>query len=316
MTEKINLGISSCLLGERVRYDGSHARDRYITDTLGAYFNWVPVCPEVEMGLPVPRESMRLVGRPESPRLIARKSGADHTDTMLKWASRRLKELERENLAGFIFKSKSPSSGIGGVKVYTEKGMPSHRGNGIFGGAFIKGFPSLPAIDDGRLNNPALRENFIERVFVFKRWQDLMKGGGSIGDLVRFHTSHKLLLLSHSNAHYTELGRLMANARRFDRGVLHEKYISALMEGLKLLATARKNTNVLTHIMGYFKKLLEPDEKKELLEVIDNYHRGLVPLIVPVTLMNHYVRKFDIEYLKGQHYLSPHPIELMLRNHV
>lgn len=316
MTEKITLGVSSCLIGEQVRYSGTHARDHYITDTLGAYFNWVSVCPEVEIGLPVPREAMRLIGHHDSTRLVTRKSGVDYTDKMLSWASRRLKELEKENLAGFIFKSRSPSSGMSGVRVYTEKGMPSRTGSGIFGGAFTRHFPFLPAIDDGRLHNPSLRENFIERVFVFKRWQELIRKKTGIGDLVRFHASHKLLVLSHSNVHYTHLGRIVANAKTLERSALYDTYAATLMEGLKFMATARKNTNVLMHIMGYFKKHLTSRDKKELLDVIDSYHMGLVPLIVPVTLMKHYVRKFDVEYLKEQYYLDPHPMELMLRNHV
>lgn len=314
--EKITLGISACLMGERVRYDGGHARDSYITDTLGKYFNWVPVCPEVEMGLPVPRESMRLVGDPAAPRLVGRVSGADHTDEMLTWAGRRLEELASLGLAGFIFKSRSPSSGIGGVKVYTSEGMPSRRGTGIFGGAFIRRFPSLPVIDDGRLRNPSLRENFIERVFVYGRWMELLEQGGGRGALVAFHTAHKLLVLAHSPRHYAELGRLVARAKSFRPAELHARYLETLMEGLALLATARKNTNVLLHAMGYFKRLITADEKSELLEVIENYHRGLVPLVVPVTLLNHYVRRFGEPYLRGQIYLNPHPLELMLRNHV
>jgi uncharacterized protein YbgA (DUF1722 family)/uncharacterized protein YbbK (DUF523 family) len=314
--EKIRIGISSCLLGEKVRYDGGHKLDRFIAETLGEYFEWVPVCPEVEYGLPVPREEMRLVGDPESPRLITRRTGVDHTEGMLAWAGKRLKELEGEGLCGFIFKSRSPSSGLGGVKVYTPSGTPSKRGAGIFGGAFLKRFPLIPAEDDARLHNPALRENFIERVFVFRRWREFLKKGASRGDLVAFHTRHKLLVLAHSPRHYAALGRLAAGAKRLGREALLAEYIGTLMEALRLLATAKKNTNVLLHAMGYFKRLLSPDEKQELLEVIENFHRGLLPLVVPVTLIKHYVRKFDEKYLKGQYYLDPHPLELMLRNHV
>ncbi|MBC6933918.1 MAG: DUF1722 domain-containing protein, partial [Candidatus Brocadia sp.] len=202
MHEKIKMGISSCLLGEKVRYDGRHKLDRFITDTLGQYFEWVPVCPECEYGLPVPREPLRLVGRPESPRLITIKTGIDHTEKMLQWAEKKLGELEQENLCGFIFKSKSPSSGIVGVKMYTPSGIPSQRGAGIFGGAFMKHFPLIPVIDDGRLHNPQLRENFIENVFVFQRWQKIQKSK-SINDLVEFHTNHKLLMLAHSPRHYS-----------------------------------------------------------------------------------------------------------------
>lgn len=315
MHEKIPIGISSCLLGEKVRYDGGHKLDLFIADTLGQYFEWVPVCPEFEYGLPVPREPLHLVGSPASPRLITIKTGIDHTEKMLQWAAKRLGELEQHNLCGFIFKSKSPSSGIGGVKVYTPSGIPSQRGVGIFGGAFMKRFPLTPVIDDGRLHNPQLRENFIESVFVFQRWQKLQKSR-SINDLIGFHTSHKLLMLAHSPKHYSALGRLVAGAKRIKRDTLFSAYIQGFMEGMNLLATPKKNTNVLMHISGYFKKLISSDEKQELLEVIENYRRCLIPVIVPITLVKHYVRKYTVTYLLNQYYLNPHPLELMLRNHV
>ncbi len=314
--EKIKIGISKCLLGEKVRYDGGHKRDHYITDTLGQYFEWVPVCPEVEYGLPVPREAMHLTGSPDAPRLVTIRTHIDHTDGMLKWVEKKLKELEREDLCCFIFKSKSPSSGMTGVKVYGDKGIQSTKGVGIFAGAFMRRFSLLPVEDDGRLNDPELRENFIERVFVFKRWQEFIRKGGYLKDLLNFHTHHKLLLLAHSPKHYTLLGRLVANAKNH-KGDLHmEYYIKTMMDGLRLIATTKKNTNVLQHIMGYFRKQLSTEEKQELLELIENYWKGLIPLIVPVALVKHYVRKYDEPYLKKQYYLNPHPLELMLRNHV
>ena len=313
--EKIKIGISSCLLGEKVRYDAGHQLDRYITDTLGQYFEWVPVCPEVEYGLPVPREPMRLVGDPDSPRLLTIRTGIDHTEGMLKWAEKKLKELEKEGLCGFIFKSRSPSSGIGGVKVYTPSGMPSQRGIGLFGGAFMNKFPVIPVIDDGRLHDPGLRENFIERVFVYKRWQGFIKKGGLIRDLVAFHTEHKLLILSHSPKHFSVLGRLVARPKHYKPEDLNAEYVNLLMECLRLVATVKKNINVLQHIVGYFKNQLSSDDRKELLEVIENYHKGYIPLIVPVVLVKHYVRKFNEPYLQRQYYLNPHPLELMLRNH-
>ncbi|MCG2721686.1 MAG: DUF523 and DUF1722 domain-containing protein [Thermodesulfovibrionales bacterium] len=313
--EKIKIGISSCLLGENVRYDGGHQHDRYLTDTLGTYFEWAPVCPEVEYGLPVPREAMRLVGDPDAPRLLTIRTGVDHTNGMLRWAEKKMKKLEKYNLCGFIFKSRSPSSGIGGVKIYTEAGMPRNKGKGIFGNAFMKRFPLIPVIDDGKLHDPQLRENFIESVFVYKRWQEFLRKGGAIRDLIAFHTRHKLLILAHSQKHFRELGRMVARITQEGTEEFHMQYITLLMEGLQLLATPKKNTNVLLHIAGYFKKNLSSDEKKELLEIIGNYHEGFVPLIAPVILIMHYVRKFDEPYLKTQYYLNPHPIELMLRNH-
>jgi uncharacterized protein YbgA (DUF1722 family)/uncharacterized protein YbbK (DUF523 family) len=313
---KIRLGISSCLLGNPVRYDGGHKLDHFLTDTLGRYVDWVPVCPEVESGLPVPREAMHLVGDPAAPRLVTVRSGIDHTRRMNRWAGKRLVGLAREELCGFVFKSRSPSSGMQGVKIYSGSGMPGRTGAGIFARAFMDRFPLLPVEDDGRLHDPALRENFIERVFVYRRWQEYVNGDGTIGGLVSFHTGHKLLVMAHSQKHYRDLGALVAGAKKLPKAELHHAYLGMLMEGLRYLATARKNTNVLQHMAGYFKELLSADEKREVQELIENYHQELVPLIVPITLLQHHVRKYRVEYLQKQYYLNPHPLELMLRNHV
>jgi len=316
MKERIRVGISSCLLGEKVRYDGGHKLDRYLKDTLGRYVEWKAVCPEVEMGLSVPREAMRLSGNPDSPHLKTVHTGVDHTNQMLQWAEKKLVELQSENLCGFIFKSRSPSSGLKGVKVYGNTGIPVRTGIGIFAKAFINRFPLLPVEDDGRLHDPTLRENFIERIFVYKRWQDLIKEGGLPGAIVSFHTEHKFLILSHSPAHYTELGRLVANSGKYKLEELHMEYLGILTAALRLIATVKKHTNVLQHISGYLKKFLSADEKQELSEIISDYYKGLIPLIVPITILNHYVRKYNEQYLRRQYYLKPHPLELMLRNHV
>ncbi len=314
--KKIKLGISSCLLGENVRYDGGHKLDRFLRDTLGGYADFVPVCPEVECGLSIPREAMRLVGDPEDPRLLTRKTLIDHTPRMKNWITKRLRELEKEDLRGFIFKSRSPSSGMTGVKVYDETGTRIRKGKGLFAGAFMDRFPVLPVEDDGRLHDPGLRENFIERIFAYDRWRNMESSGRTAGKLVEFHSRHKYLILSHSRKTLKELGALTARAGKMPAGELYGSYIATLMEGMKLSATAKKNTDVLMHIMGYFKKVLTADEKKELLGIIEQYRTGLIPLVVPVTLLNHYVRKYSPEYLIGQYYLEPHPAELMLRNHV
>ncbi|OPY79338.1 MAG: hypothetical protein A4E65_01933 [Syntrophorhabdus sp. PtaU1.Bin153] len=313
--EKIRIGVSTCLLGEKVRYDGGHQHDHYITETLGRYFEYIPVCPEVEYGLPVPREPMHLVGNPGMPRLITIKTGIDHTDGMVTWADRRLKELRKEGLCGFIFKSKSPSSGMQGVKVYTSAGMPTRKGVGIFARAFMQCFPLLPVVDDGRLHDPILRENFVERVFAYRSWQNLLEGDKSIRSLIDFHTNHKLLLMSHSPKHYSALGRMVASAKNHVAD-LHAEYIRTMTDGLRLIATPRKHANVLQHMLGYLRTMVTRDEKQELLDIIDKYRRGLVPLVAPMVLVTHYVRKFDVQYLKRQSYLNPHPAELMLRNHV
>jgi uncharacterized protein YbgA (DUF1722 family)/uncharacterized protein YbbK (DUF523 family) len=313
---KIPIGISSCLLGNKVRYDGSHKHEPFLTETLGKYVEWIPVCPEVECGLPVPREAMRLVGDPKHPRLVTTRSGVDHTQRMQQWAVKKVRALQSESICGFVFKSRSPSSGMRGVKIYTSEGVPVSTGAGIFAQAFLEHFPLLPVEDEGRLHDPGLRESFIERVFVYRRWQEYHRYDGSIGGLVSFHSDHKLLLMAHSQKHYGMLGRLVAGAKRSRKEELHRNYLGTLMEGLGYLATTKKNTNVLQHMAGYFKEQLSQDEKQELHDVIGQYHQGLVPLIVPVTLFRHYVRKYRIAYLQRQYYLNPHPLELMLRNHV
>lgn len=316
MDKPITLGVSACLLGEQVRYNGGHSRDHFITDTLGAFVRFVPVCPEVECGLPVPREALRLVGDPDSPRLVTSRTKRDHTDKMLTWCAARVTELEQEDLCGFIFKKASPSSGMRGVKVYTEEGMPSRRGVGMFARAFMDHFPLLPAEDDGRLHDPKLRENFIEALFVMKRWRETLEPRPTRKDFIEFHTRHKLLIMSHSPRHLRLMGKMVADIKNYQLSDFTCEYRTALMEALQLKPTVKKSTDVLQHIMGFFKKDLSGDEKQELIEIINNYKAGHLPLIVPITLLNHYVRKYDQPYLKGQVYLNPHPVELRLRNHV
>jgi uncharacterized protein YbgA (DUF1722 family)/uncharacterized protein YbbK (DUF523 family) len=314
--EKIRLGISACLLGENVRYDGGHKLDRFLTETLGQYVEYVSVCPEVECGLPIPREALRLVGNPDSPRLVTTHTKQDLTGRMTQWARKRVFELEKEGLFGFIFKSDSPSSGMERVKVYSEQGMPAKKGIGMFARTFMEHFPLLPVEEEGRLHDPILRENFIERIFTLRRWRESLAHGENRGTLVDFHTRHKLLILSHSPKHYQIMGKLVAQAKDLPLKELYQKYQILLMEALFLKTTPKKNSNVLQHMMGYFKDQLSSDEKQELLEVIDRYRQEYIPLIVPATLMNHYVRKYNQPYLKEQVYLSPHPMELQLRNHV
>ncbi|MFH1502581.1 MAG: DUF523 and DUF1722 domain-containing protein [Candidatus Eisenbacteria bacterium] len=315
MTDRPRVGISTCLLGESVRYDGGHARDAFLTDTFGEFVEWVPVCPEVETGFGIPREAVHLVGDPASPRLVTVRTGVDVTGRMRVWARRRLKELEREDLVGFIFKSRSPSSGMERVKVFDERGMPQKVGTGIWARAFMDHFPLMPVEDEGRLHDPGIRENFIERVFCLRRYRDAMRPRRSRGALVRFQSEHKLQLMAHSPSLQKEMGRLVARAKELDLAELCSGYEDRLMRALRLAATTGKNVNVLEHALGYFKKVLTADEKREMLDVVVDYGRGLTPLVVPVTLLSHYVRKYEEPYLASQTYLSPHPAELKLRNH-
>jgi len=314
--EKIKLGISSCLLGNTVRYDGGHKLDRFLTDTLGKYVDYVPVCPEVECGLSIPRPSMRLEGNPDAPRLIVTSTGEDVTERMQTWAKKRVTELENEDLCGFIFKSDSPSSGMERVKVYNEKSMAVKNGVGMFAAMFMKYFPLLPVEDEGRLHDPGLRENFIERIFALKRWREALVTKKIKKSLINFHTRHKLLILAHSPKHYQVMGKLVATQKSVSGENVYKKYQDLLLDALKIKATPKKHVNVLQHMMGYFKKQLSVDEKKELLDLINHYQEGYVPLVVPVTLISHYVRKYDEPYLQEQTYLNPHPLELQLRNHV
>ncbi len=314
--EKIRLGVSSCLLGEKVRFDGSHKHDRFLTETLGKYVEYVPVCPEVEMGLPTPRETLRLVGEPGAQRLVFSKSGEDITARMQSWAQKRVAELEKENLSGFVFKSKSPSSGMERVKLYDKNGVPNKQGVGLFAQAFMEHFPLLPVEEDGRLHDPRLRENFIEIIFTLKRWRESIANGKTRGALVDFHSRHKLLILSHSPEIFRQMGKLVAGQMGLDIKETYAEYLALLMKGLRLKTTVAKHVNVLQHILGYFKNQLSADEKQEVLQVIQDYRSGLIPLIVPITLLNHFVRKYDQPYLQQQVYLNPHPLELQLRNHV
>ena len=314
MNSELKIGVSSCLLGNEVRFDGGHKHDRYLTWTLSNYFTFVPVCPEVECGLSIPREAMRLTGDPEKPTLVTNKTGINHTDRMINWAKKKVVELENESLCGFIFKNRSPSSGMERVKVYDKNNVPRSIGVGLFARAFMDHFPLLPVEEEGRLHDILLRENFIESIFVYKRWRDVVASASAAG-LVDFHSRHKLLLMAHSEKHCRLMGKMIAQAGKLDLDELISQYQESLMAAMRLKPTIKKHVNVLMHMMGYFKKQISADEKQELLSVLNQFHEGIVPLIVPITLLNHYIRKFNEPYLNSQYYLNPHPLELKLRNH-
>ncbi len=312
----IRILVSACLLGDRVRYDGGHKRDPFLVETLGRFVEWVRVCPEVDCGLSVPREPMRLVGDPAHSHLVTVTSGIDLTERMERFARARMKQLEPLDLCGYICKKDSPSSGMTRVRVYGAAGVPARRGAGVFTRIFMEHFPLVPVEEEGHLQDPLLREMFVERVFCLKRWRDLTREALTLRRLVGFHSDHKLLLLSHSRRGHDELGRLVARAKGMAPGRLHDEYIGLFMETLSQKATQKKHSDVLMHMVGHFKTLLTTDERQELLEVIARYRGGLVPLVVPLTLLHHYVRKYEVTYLARQVYLNPHPAELMLRNHV
>jgi len=311
----IRVGISSCLLGEAVRFDGGHKRDPFLTDTFGAFVEWVPVCPEVECGFGTPREAMRLVRVDNDVRLLTVRTAVDLTDRMAAYTRRRVAQLDTEDLCGYVLKKDSPSCGVERVKIYGTGGVPEKSGQGIFARGLVERFPSLPVEEEGRLSDPRLRENFVERVFAYWRLRGLFRGRWNLGTLVEFHTAHKLILMAHSPEAYRQLGRLVARARGVGRKDLERRYTEQFMSALAVIATPRRHANVLQHMAGYFKNLLDAKSKAELGAAIDDYRRGLVPLVVPMTLLRHHVRVHGVSYLEGQHYLAPHPKELMLRNH-
>ncbi|MBA4388099.1 MAG: DUF1722 domain-containing protein [Verrucomicrobia bacterium] len=315
MPGKPKLGISACLLGERVRYDGQHKYDAFLVEMLGRYAEYVPVCPEVACGLPVPRESMHLEGDPAKPRLLTTRTRKDLTGQMLDWVAKRVEELADEGLCGFVFKSKSPSSGMERVKVYNDKGGVIGSAPGLFAREFIKGFPLLPVEDEGRLNDPNLRANFIERVFTLNRYRTAIGGRKTPANLMEFHAAHKYLLLAHSEKHMRAMGRLTADANARTIGDVCRRYEELLLEGMKTHATPKRHANVLEHILGFFKDELTSAEKKELLGLIDEMRKGNMPLIATLTLVKHYVSKYNVAYLHDQIYLSPSPAELALLYH-
>lgn len=313
---KPRLGISACLLGEKVRYDGGHKQDHFLTDIFGCFVEWFPVCPEVEIGMGVPRETVRLVGEPGGPKMIAEYSGKDWTDAMRRFAAVRVRDLAELKLSGYVFKKNSPSCGMERVRVYSSQDMPARRGRGLFASAVMDRFSLMPVEEEGRLNDPALRENFIERVFAYHRWQEALAGSKSAGALVQFHTRHKFLLLAHSERPYRRLGRLVADVKNTSLRTVYEEYGRVFMEALAIRASVKKHANVLDHMMGYFSDDLSAAERHELLGLIGDYRKQLVPLIAPITLIQHYVRKYQVTYLNQQIYLAPGPKELMRRNHV
>ena len=325
------IGISACLLGQPVRYDAGHKRDGFLVETFGPHVEWVPVCPEVEAGFGVPRETLRLEWRsagaagtsrargqridPRHVALVFPKTGQDVTATMRQYAGRRAAELVQENLSGYVLKKDSPSCGMERVKVYSGAAV-ERSGRGLFAEALIATLPNLPVEEEGRLADPRLRDNFVERVFAYQRLRTLFSRRWNHHDLVRFHTAHKLTLMAHSPKAYHALGRLVANAGKRSGSSVEQEYEGGFMRALSVVATPGRHANVLQHMLGYFKKSLDADARQELLGLIEDHRRERVPLVVPITLMKHHVRRQGVAYLEGQVYLDPHPRELCLRNHV
>ncbi len=322
----IRIGVSACLLGNPVRYDGGHKRNALLVDLLGAWVEWVPVCPEIEFGLGVPRPTLRLEhadqpGEREpnsgtnTVRLVQPQDRLDLTAPMRRFARKRAMDLEGCNLSGYVLKKDSPSCGLERVKVYGARGAPRRDGRGLFASALIERFPLLPVEEEGRLSDLVLRENFIERVFAYHRLEQLFAGRWTIGQLVEFHTAHKLQVMAHSPDHYRKLGRLVASARDLTRPEIRRAYRDGFMTALQRVATRPRHVNVMEHMVGYLRRGLTIQARQELRDLVGDYRAGLVPLIVPLTMLKHHIRSLEVQYLQNQVYLEPHPKELMLRNH-
>jgi uncharacterized protein YbgA (DUF1722 family)/uncharacterized protein YbbK (DUF523 family) len=316
-TAPIRVGISSCLLGERVRFDGGHKRDSFVADVLARYVELVPVCPEVELGLGVPRETLRLEREDDGLVHLRSKSGRDLTAAMRRFSSRRVASLEALELCGYILKRASPSCGMERVKVYAGSGPPARDGRGLFAESLCARYPLLPVEEEGRLCDDRLRDNFVERVFAYARLKAFFRGRWTLAGLCAFHTAHKLELLAHAPRAYEALGRLVARAKELSGHELRQRYEAAFMGGLSVLATRGRHANVLSHMAGHLRHKLDAGDRAELRALVEDYRRGLVPLVVPVTLVRHHARRLADAYLLGQTgYLDPHPRELMLRNRV
>lgn len=308
--KKIPIGISSCLLGENVRFDGSHKRDAYITGTLGEYFEFHPVCPEMAIGLGAPRPTLHLVKVDNQVRCVGVKDETVDVTERLQDYANRIKPLHAD-LCGYILKKDSPSCGMTRVKVYTNN-QPHREGVGIYAQILMANNPLLPVEEEGRLGDSGLRENFIQRIYVYHRWQTLLKEGLSVAKLTRFHARHKLIIMSHAD--YQPLGQLLTTATAENLSQIADDYILKLMTLLKKVVTRGQHVNVLQHIQGYLKKELSPEDKAELGEIFERYRLGELPLIVPITLLKHHFRKTPDPYIEESFYMSPYPQELNLIN--
>lgn len=314
-SEKITIGVSACLLGREVRFDGGHKRSRFITDSLARHFELTAFCPEVAIGMGTPRQPIRLTGDVENPQAVGVKTPElDVTQPLRDYGKKTAGDIH--DLCGFIFKKDSPSCGMERVKVYNEKGMPERTGTGLFANEIIKAHPLLPVEEEGRLNDAHLRDNFITRVYVYARWKALLKAGLSKSALLEFHTGHKYLVMSHSPVRYRELGQMLSDLSRASLADIADGYFACLMQALSVPATRKRHANVLQHLLGYMKNTLDSAHRIDLDRSIDAYRRGEYPLVVPIRLLQHHFSMHPRPYISQQVYLDPHPRELLLRNNL
>ncbi len=313
MEDAIVVGISSCLLGEKVRFDSGHKQSSYVNKELVDYFEFVSICPEVGMGLPVPRPTIRLITNEERIALVDTKDYTrDHTDGMMRFTREKVAEIKDTEMCGYIVCAKSPSCGMERVKVYGN-GHASTDGIGLYTKHLMEQMPWLPVEEDGRLNDPVLKENFISRIYSLKDFYRSMEGQPTPGKIIAFHSRYKLTLMAHDPSAYKSLGRLVANQSDYNPEEFYQAYRTGLMDALKNRASRKNVTNVLMHIQGYFKRALNKDEKAELAKVIDDYRVGLLPILAPLTLIKHYLNAYPDDYLADQIFLQPHPEEMRLR---
>lgn len=310
---KIPVGISSCLLGEKVRFDGGHKGHSYIQRTLSEYFEFKAFCPEMAIGLGVPRKPIRLLKTStEGIRCVSVDDfDKDFTDDLVNCANKQTHW--QSQLCGYILKKDSPSCGMERVKIWNDQGA-IREGVGVYAKELLRNFPYLPVEEEGRLGDAIIRENFIQRVFVLHRWNELIASGLTVTKLVNFHARHKLMLMSRGRVDYERLGRFVAQVSKKSVAEDALPYLLDLMQSLKVKATSKNHVNVLQHIQGYLKNHIDADDKKELVEQIGNYKRGQVPLIVPISLLNHFFRKYPNEYISQSYYMQAYPAEMSLQN--
>ena len=310
---KPRLGVSTCLLGENVRYDGTEKSDPLLLKAFADHVEWVPVCPEVECGMTVPRDPMHLAGDPSSPRLVTTATGDDQTERMRTWIRSRLDDLAREDLWGFVLKSRSPSCGTRAVPVLDARGAKTGEVAGLFAAAVGERFPLLPVADERSLRDAAEWDGFIERLFCLKRYRDSMRPRRSRESLVAFHAAHELQLMAHGPSVLREMGELVAHSKELPLDELSVRYEELLRTAMELAATPAKNADVLLHVLGLLERYLSPDERQEALALIEEYRGGNAPLSLPVTLLGHHIGKCGVEYLDSQSYFDPHPVAFRLR---
>lgn len=315
MTE-MRLGVSACLVGDEVRYDGGHRRYPYLVEVLARYFTLVKVCPEVEVGMSTPRETVRLEGRAEAPRMIASETSRDWTPEMNRWSRTRVRDLKTEDLCGFVFKKNSPSCGVFGVEVFDDKGRPAESGSGLFALEFRRKNPLVPVEDEGRLEDPFLRENFLERVFAYHRLNKVFAGRWKRRSVVDFHSREKYLLMAHSPKHFKQLEQLVVTIGGRPSGEFKTLYMAGFMEAVAVKATRARHAKVMRSLVVCLRDHLTALENARVVGLIEQYRSGLIPLVVPLTLLAYFSELHEVPSLAGQTYLHPHPSELMLRNRV